>query len=159
MVANTLRQATLMRIGDTLGWDHVEAAVGVRIRQFFSPEEVARFEASRQARGTLLAAVAPLAPLHPLMVAAGALVAALAAVRALRRGQRAALALVLVVAVGADANAFAAGALSKPHHRYQARIAWLIPLAAGMVLAVPQRARSRAAVAGPQRLGAGSTAV
>ena len=32
--------------------------------------------------------------------------------------------------VGLGANAVATGALSGPHDRYQARIAWLLPLAA-----------------------------
>ena len=38
--------------------------------------------------------------------------------------------LVLCVLVGIGANAVATGALSGPHDRYQARIAWLLPLVA-----------------------------
>jgi hypothetical protein len=37
-----------------------------------------------------------------------------------------ALALLLLVCAGVLANAFATGALSKPHYRYQTRIAWLL---------------------------------
>jgi hypothetical protein len=35
---------------------------------------------------------------------------------------------ILMLWLGVVANAFATGALSKPHHRYQARIAWLLVL-------------------------------
>jgi hypothetical protein len=35
---------------------------------------------------------------------------------------------ILILWLGVVANAFATGALSKPHHRYQARIAWLLVL-------------------------------
>ena len=35
---------------------------------------------------------------------------------------------ILILWAGILANAFATGALSKPHHRYQARIAWLLVL-------------------------------
>jgi hypothetical protein len=37
-----------------------------------------------------------------------------------------AFALLLLVCAGLFANAFATGALSKPHYRYQTRIAWLL---------------------------------
>jgi thymidylate synthase (FAD) len=37
-------------------------------------------------------------------------------------------------------NAVITGAMSKPHHRYQARIAWLLPLLVGVALAAPRRA-------------------
>jgi len=35
---------------------------------------------------------------------------------------------ILILWAGILANAFATGALSKPHHRYQARISWLLVL-------------------------------
>ena len=47
-------------------------------------------------------------------------------------------ALALCVLIGLAANAFATGALSKPHQRYGARIAWLLP-AAALLLAQPRR--------------------
>jgi hypothetical protein len=55
------------------------------------------------------------------------------------------------VLVGAGVNALVTGALSGPHDRYQARIAWLLPLAA--VLAWPghgvfRRATQRGATPG-----------
>ena len=44
----------------------------------------------------------------------------------------------LCVLVGVAANAFATGALSKPHLRYGARIAWLMPFTAAL-LVLPRR--------------------
>jgi uncharacterized membrane protein YhaH (DUF805 family) len=41
--------------------------------------------------------------------------------------------LLLSLMVGVTANALAAGALSGPHSRYQARIAWLLPLGVALV--------------------------
>ena len=38
------------------------------------------------------------------------------------------------------ANAFATGALSGPHDRYQARIAWLVLLPASALARLPKRA-------------------
>jgi hypothetical protein len=49
------------------------------------------------------------------------------------------LGLAVCVLVGITANAATTGALSGPHDRYQARIAWLLPLAA--LLAWPTRPR------------------
>ena len=53
--------------------------------------------------------------------------------RAQRNGPGAGL--LACVLVGLLANAAATGALSGPHARYQARIAWLLPLAVTLVLA------------------------
>jgi len=44
------------------------------------------------------------------------------------RGARLVVSFILMLWLGVAANAFATGALSKPHHRYQARIAWLLVL-------------------------------
>jgi hypothetical protein len=64
------------------------------------------------------------------------------------------------VLVGITANAAATGALSGPHDRYQARIAWLLPLAA--LLALPERAAPlppRVRPSGPQSDAATACAV
>jgi hypothetical protein len=45
---------------------------------------------------------------------------------------------VLCVGVGVVANAAIAGGLSKPHPRYQARIVWLLPAAAALLLLPPR---------------------
>jgi hypothetical protein len=50
--------------------------------------------------------------------------------RAHRMGDLRTLGLLLCLLVGLTGNALATGALSMPHHRYQARVVWLLPLAA-----------------------------
>jgi hypothetical protein len=56
--------------------------------------------------------------------------ALLAWARAHKARDARALGLLLALLVGMTGNALAAGALSGPHPRYQARIAFLLPLAA-----------------------------
>ncbi|MFZ9635843.1 MAG: hypothetical protein ACO3EK_18685, partial [Alphaproteobacteria bacterium] len=56
----------------------------------------------------------------------------------------------LAVLVALVANACATGALSKPHHRYQARIAWLAPIAAALLL-LPARPSPARAPMPPRR--------
>jgi hypothetical protein len=152
MAANALTQAVTAGAGDVIGqpWEDIENAAGTRIRQFFPAAEVARHEASLQARRALFAAVSPLLPLYPAILALAFPLALAGAWRSFRRGDARAFALVALVLGAAAANAFATGALSKPHHRYQARIAWLVPLAAIMALApppLPARLRAGAAPA------------
>ncbi len=80
--------------------------------------------------GPLAALAAPLTPLRLGLLAAGAVGTVLLVPWAWRR--RPALAgLALTVLLGVLANAFATGALSGPHDRYGARIAWLLLLAPG----------------------------
>jgi peptidoglycan/LPS O-acetylase OafA/YrhL len=60
----------------------------------------------------------------------GAAALPLAAWRARRGGDARLLGFLLCVGVGVLANAAVTGALSGPHDRYGARIAWLLPLSA-----------------------------
>jgi peptidoglycan/LPS O-acetylase OafA/YrhL len=80
-------------------------------------------------RGALPARAAPfLAPHVPALLVA--LAAALALLwRAARARDLPRAALLAGALLALTANAVATGALSKPHDRYQARIAWLLPLA------------------------------
>ena len=55
-----------------------------------------------------------------------------------RRRDARRLALVLGVLLGVAANAFATGALSRPHARYEARILWLVPVIGALAL-LPRR--------------------
>jgi hypothetical protein len=137
MALNTATQLVKAGASDVIAqpFEDIENAAGTRIRAFFSPAEVARYEASLQARGALLDAVSPLLPLHPAFLALAFPLAVAGAWRSFRRGDARGFALVVIVLGAAAANAFATGALSKPHHRYQARIAWLIPVAAAIALA------------------------
>ncbi len=127
---NFARQMVLTGVGDTLTSLHVGAAVRPRIEQGFPPAELARFDAARQQRDALAPLAEPLAPVHPLALLLAAPVALLAWRRAHRGGDARRLGLVLALLVGVTGNALATGALSMPHHRYQARVAWLLPVAA-----------------------------
>ncbi|MCB4823780.1 hypothetical protein [Roseicella aerolata] len=138
---NTLRQLGMARVGDTLGPENLQASVARQLALGFPPAEQARFAAGLQARGLLPAVAGVFLALHPAALLLGAAGALLAWRRAAAVGDGRRLGLVLCVLVGITANAAATGALSGPHDRYQARIAWLLPLAA--LLALPGRAALR----------------
>ena len=123
---NTLRQLALVRVGDTLVADHLDDAVVPKLHLYFRPGEAERFAAGRQAQGQMAGAADLFRPLHLVLLVAGALGYATLILRWQREPVLARFALVVLVALGA--NAFATGALSKPHDRYQARIAWLLLL-------------------------------
>jgi hypothetical protein len=128
--ANTIRQLLSARIGDTLRPDHLAATVGWQLDRVFPPAERERFAASLQSRGELPAGAAPflLPHLPVLLLSAAAL--PLAVRRAWRDRNARLLGLLLCVGVAVLANAAVLGALSGPHDRYGARVAWLLPLAA-----------------------------
>jgi hypothetical protein len=123
---NAWRQLGMAGVGDTLGPENLQASVAQQLALGFPAAEQARFAASLQARGELTATAAPFLALHLAALLLGTAGVLLACWRA--RGRQ--LGLVLCVLVGLGANAVATGALSGPHDRYQARIAWLLPLAA-----------------------------
>ena len=133
MLANAWRQSFLVEPGDTLGAEWL-GQVAVRLREGFGAREAAAFEASLQARGELRAALLPMVPPQLPVLAASLAALAVAGWRARRDADARRPALALAVLVALAANAFATGALSKPHHRYQARIAWLVPVAAALLL-------------------------
>jgi hypothetical protein len=138
MIGNTLRQFTLALAGDTLVDSHLAAAVRPRIAEAFPAGEVAAYDGALQPRGLLPAAAAPFLWPHAPVLLLGAVLALLAWWRAAKAGEVRRLGLVLGVLVGVSANAFATGALSKPHLRYEARILWLMPVIAGLAL-LPRR--------------------
>lgn len=132
---NALAQLARTRVGDTLVADHLDLSARRAIDDHFPPAALAAFDAGAQAQGRLPDLAAPfLLPHLPTLVAA-----ALLAPWLIWRRRGAAGALVAIALVALLANAAAAGALSKPHDRYQARIAWLLPLAVGLAL-LPRRA-------------------
>ncbi|MBW6401698.1 hypothetical protein KPL78_27850 [Roseomonas sp. HJA6] len=139
MLRNTLRQLVTFGIGDTLGPENLATALRPRLAEGFPPRDVATFDASLQAQDRLRAIVAPLVPLH-----AAALLLALPllgwiAWRAWRARDAAVLALLGFVLVGIVANAAATGGLSGVFPRYQARIAWLLPLVVCLAIPVTRR--------------------
>jgi hypothetical protein len=132
---NTLRQLAMANVGDALVPDHLGLTVGRQLALGFPAAEQARFAVGLQARGLLPGAAAPFLWPHAAVLLLGAAAALFGGWRAARRGEARRLGLVLCVLVGLVANAAATGALSGPHHRYQARIAWLLPLAGLLILA------------------------
>jgi len=137
-LANFARQLTLTRIGDTLSSIHVGVAVRPRLELGFPAAELRRFDAALQLRDALAPRAEVLAWLHPVVLALAAPFALLAWWRAHRAGDRRRLGLALALLVGVAGNALATGALSMPHHRYQARVAWLLPVVALMALPAPR---------------------
>lgn len=130
---NTWRQLFHVRLGDTLGSLHLRATVGRLLGLFFPAAETARFEASRQMQDRLAAVAAPLEPLRLALLGCGSVLTLVIIPWAWKR-QPVLAGLALTIALGILANAFATGALSGPHDRYGARIAWLVllpPLLAG----------------------------
>nr|WP_245214339.1 hypothetical protein [Pararoseomonas indoligenes] len=128
-VKDTLAQLVSNRVGDTLERRHPGVGMAELVGKF-GPAEAARFEAGAQWRGVLPGMVAPLLWVQGPLLVLSALALAVLGWRG--RRDRAVLGLALGIGVGLLANAFATGALSGPHDRYGARLAWL--LVAGAIL-------------------------
>ncbi len=122
---NALRQLFQADVGDTLAPSHLEVTVGLLLRTYFPAAELSRFEAARQVNGDLPALAQPLAALRTVVLALGA-AGSMALIVLGWRNHPALAALALTVIAGVAGNAFATGALSGPHDRYGARIAWLV---------------------------------
>jgi hypothetical protein len=138
MLRNMLAQLGMATAGDTLVDDHLAAAVRPRIAEAFPPRELTAYDAARQPRGTLPSAAALFLLPHAPALLLGAALAMLAWLRAAQAHDLRRLGIVVGVLVGITANAFATGALSKPHLRYEARILWLVPIVAVLAL-LPRR--------------------
>ncbi len=143
-LGNFRRQLVTAGIGDTLDRRHLDVAVRPRIAAAFPARELAGFDAARQQGPGLAEAGRRLGWVHPLVLLLALPLLAIGWVRGdpLLRG----VLLALVVAV--LGNALAAGALSGVHDRYQARIAWLLPL--GAWLAWQARSRAGSAMRWPR---------
>lgn len=157
---NFLTQMFRAGLGDTLDRQHTGANVRPRVEQGFPPAELARYDASLQQRSELAGWAALVAWAHPLILALAAPFALLGWARCHAARDARALGLLLALLVGVAGNALAVGALSGPHPRYQARIAWLLPLAAvlfwrgprpGVPLPGYAGSVTEAAAAGPAR--------
>ncbi len=138
MAGNAVRQIGMARVGDTLVNDHLALSARRPIAAAFPARELMAFDAGAQMRGVLPARAAPFLLLHGPALWLG-LAAALPLLWGAGRARglpRAALLAGALLALAA--NAVATGALSKPHDRYQARIAWLLPLAV-VVCLLPRR--------------------
>ena len=141
MLRNTTAQLAQLRLDEVLGNHALDDTVGAKLRAHFPAAELARFQASRQFADQLRPFAAPWQPAHAALIGMAALATVLTMWRARRRQPRLA-ALAALVLAGVLANAFATGALSGPHDRYQARIAWLLflpPLLYGAHLYITNR--------------------
>jgi hypothetical protein len=128
-------QAFKLRLGDSLTNEWLDVNVLPNLDRH-APHLAAGFRASRQMTERLEV----LAWLNPVLLATLA-VALLALPFLLLRARNPRLnAAALLVLLALAGNAVITGAMSKPHHRYQARIAWLLPLLVGVALAAPRRA-------------------
>ncbi len=142
MARNTFRQLGLAAAGDTLGPGYLATALRPRLAETVGAADLAAYEHALQPRGTLEAAVAPmLRPHMPVLLLGicGLFIAAWEARGVAAPGRRG---LIYGVLLGFLVNAWATGALSKPHHRYEARLIWLAPVLAA--LAVSPRMRRAA---------------
>ena len=137
-LGNAWRQLFLTRVGDVLGREEMGDALRERVQSVFGAAEAARLEAGLQWQDRLRGWATALTWQHPWVIVPAALGTLIVWWRALRAGDLARLRLVLFVLVGLTANAVATGALSKPHHRYQARVIWLLPLAAALCWRPPR---------------------
>lgn len=125
-IRNAADQMTKHRLGDTLSSIHLDATVGKYLREYFPSEEYDRFKQSLQLQDQLIHYAASLNPMHLGAMLLGLVLTIYLTGVSWRRGQRGLCAFGLMVVLGLIANGVATGALSKPHDRYQARMAWLL---------------------------------
>lgn len=157
--ANTLRQLFRVQVGDALVSDHLDIAVLPRMRPYLPAAEIARYQAALQPRGLMRDAAAPFLVVHAVLLALGT-TGSLGVMLRCWRTRRPLAGLAAVALAALIANAFATGALSGPHDRYQARLAWLVLLAplayaarldtsAGLMRTRASYSRSSVSVIGP----------
>jgi len=139
MLRNTLRQLGLAAAGDTLGPGYLATALRPRIAEMVRPAELAAYDRALQPRGLLPDHVAPVMWPHAPVLLAGLAILLLAGWQ-VRAGDSARRGLIFGLLLGVVVNAWATGALSKPHHRYEARLAWLVPVLAALAI-LPRRER------------------
>ena len=138
MAGNTLRQAVMATIDGMFTPEDLGDLATRIIPAGFPAREAASFRDGLQYRNALEAWGEPLRAPQGLVLLLAALGAGFGLWRAARARWRDGAALVLCVLAALAANAFVGGGLSKPHYRYQARIIWLLPLAAVLVARPPR---------------------
>ena len=125
-------QLWMIQLGDTLHPDHLDVTVAKSVRQYFSATEIESFNGSRQMKDTLAADAVWFSRVSVWVFYFSVVFALYVLVTAWRKRDmhhtKLVVSFILMLWLGVAANAFATGALSKPHHRYQARIAWLLVL-------------------------------
>jgi hypothetical protein len=124
-IRNGFAQLLTFRAGvDFRSWGGDGSWPAAIIQQFF-PREFSQFARSRQQRGELdAAAINRLYSVVVILSLVGSLL-----ILVMTRFDKVLAEFLAVIAVALLANAFATGAFSSIHDRYQARIVWLLPLA------------------------------
>lgn len=126
-LGNMLTQIATVRLDEVIGAYWLDETVGFRLRAYYPVSEEARFQAGAQRHDKLRVIAAPMQTPHMYLLALGALGTLAVLILSWRRAPTLS-ALAALIGVGILANAFVTGALSGPHDRYGARIAWLLLL-------------------------------
>jgi hypothetical protein len=127
-IQNTATQLSMVKLGDTIHSDWLDITVLKSVEKFFPAAELERYKNAHQVQGTMLERVSFVSMVGTYTVLVGFLLSLYIFFRALRARNWTVLGFILLIWMGVLANAFATGALSKPHYRYQTRIAWLLVL-------------------------------
>ena len=127
-IQNTVTQLSMVKLGDTIHSDWLDLTVLKSVEKFFPAAELERYKKAHQVQGTMLEQVSFVSAVGTYTVLLGFLLSLYLFYRALRVRNWTALGFIVLIWAGVLANAFATGALSKPHYRYQTRIAWLLVL-------------------------------
>lgn len=136
-LGNALRQLGMTRIGDTLTPAFLDHTVRPRLVQAFPAWEVVAYERGLQRAGLLPGRAAPFTWPLPWLLLPAVPFLLFGWWRAHLAGDQRRLGLILCLLVGVSGNALATGALSGAYDRYQARIAWLLPLGAVLLWRPP----------------------
>ena len=127
-IQNTATQLSMVKLGDTIHSDWLDLTVLKSIEKFFPKAELERYKNAHQVQATMLDRVTFVSAVGSYAVLMGFLLSLYLFYRALQTRDWIALGFIMLIWIGVLANAFATGALSKPHYRYQTRIAWLLVL-------------------------------
>ncbi|MBL6455217.1 hypothetical protein JMJ55_07775 [Belnapia sp. T6] len=147
-VENTLIQLAHIDSSDGLGAWRGAPGPEAMIERYF-PRDYPAYVASQQQIGMLFPLVRRLGPLHAVAFCAG--LSGLLAALAWRRLTLPELALAAMLLAGLLGNAVITGALSGPADRYQARLIWIAPFAAMVLLAPRLRTAAAEAALSPGR--------
>jgi hypothetical protein len=127
-IKNTATQLSMVKLGDTIHSDWLDITVLKSVEKFFPPAELERYKKAHQIQETMLEKVSFVSAVGAYAVLLGFLLSLYLFYRAVQARDWTALGFIVLIWAGVLANAFATGALSKPHYRYQTRIAWLLLL-------------------------------
>ena len=137
MAGNTWRQFFMVLIDDMFTPGDMGALARDVIPLGFPAREALAMRYGLQYTDQLEAIAVPLRLPHGPVLLLSVLGATIGLWRAVRSRWREGSALALCMLAALAANAFVGGALSKPHYRYQARIIWILPLVALLVIRPP----------------------